>query len=184
MRLEPVCIALLCCLLLIGCGNGVESDLKKRFAERYETELCFVAHSGAFPFGANDRDQDTPWINALAVGGLLDRKEGAPPQGDAGTAVRGKRYLYDLTPEGRQAIRPGGRFCYGRTVVVEITGHTAPAMRSGVESLTAWAKIRHEVTKRWARHPDLLASGKIKAGEETIEAIFVKQGGRGWVFAE
>ena len=184
MRRGPAYIALLHCLLLSGCGDGVESDLKKRLAEKYETELCFVAHRGAFPFSAHARDQDTPWIDALAAGGLLDRKEGTPPQGGAETAARGKRYLYGLTPEGRQALEPGGRFCYGRTVVAEIVDHTEPAVRNGVESLTAWANIRHEVTEHWARHPDLLASGKIKAGEETIEAVFVKRDGAGWVLAE
>jgi hypothetical protein len=178
---SPACLALLGCMLVAACGDGLESDLKKRLAEKYEKALCFTVHSGPFPFTVHPKSLDAPWIDALATGGLLERMGPLIP-GDL--VPSGSKLAYDLTQEGRDALKSGGQFCYGQTVVLEFAVHTAPAIRDGVESLIARATLRHEVTERWARHPDLLASGKIKVGDEAVEAGFVRRDGEDWALAQ
>ena len=87
-------IALSAAALIGGCGNSLESDIRKRFAEQHDRPLC-VEFKSAFPATADfgyGRDIER-WLLALEEGGLLSAREipkpGALPMGLSGRRIGG-----------------------------------------------------------------------------------------------
>jgi hypothetical protein len=163
--------------LLGACGN-VESDIRRAFVERYEQENC-MAVAGASPFqvraGPGLFTQDTHWLEALVMGGML-QVVGEPVtrqrHGGAVTTLQ-----FDLTEAGRQRLKDN-KLCYGRTTVDKVVDYQGPKATSDGEIIVAEVLLTHHTDGDWARHPAL--RHKVKAGEEKLSRTLVKKAKAGW----
>lgn len=166
-------------LALSACGGGIEQDIRQRFAEKYERELC-VKFGGPFPLQAHaggSFDGTFQWLEALTEAGLLTAAAGAPARG-FGAVLLGPSYTFDLTDAGREVWSAENGFCYGRTVVVEVIDYTKPTEAMGATVVQAEARLRHEVTAPWAEAP--IVADFARRGEEAVSMVLVKKEKGGW----
>lgn len=178
--LRASAIAAGCALLaLSACGGGIEQDIRQRFVEKYERDLC-VKFGGSFPLRAQaggSFDGTFQWLDALTEAGLLTATAGPPARG-LGAVLLGPSYTFDLTDVGRKAWSAENGFCYGRTVVVEVVDYTKPTEAMGATVVQAEARLRHEVTAPWAESP--VVAEFAERGEETVSMVLVKKEKGGW----
>ena len=177
-RPAPAVVASCALLVLSGCGGGIEQDIRQRFVEKYERDLC-VKFGGPFPLQAHasNLDASAHWLQALTEAGLLTVEAGPPARG-LGAALLGQSFTFDLTDAGREAWSAEQGFCYGRTVVVEVIDYTKPTQAMGATVVQAEARLRHEVTAPWAESP--IVAGFAERGEETVSMVLVKKEKGGW----
>ena len=178
-RQAPTVAASCALLALSACGGGIEQDIRQRFVEKYERELC-VKFGGPFPLQAHaggSFDGTFQWLDALTEAGLLAATAGPPARG-LGAVLLGPGYTFDLTDAGRQAWSAEKGFCYGRTVVVEVIDYTKPTEAMGATVVQAEARLRHEVTAPWAESP--VVAEFAERGEETVSMVLVKKEKGGW----
>ena len=163
---------------LSACGGGIEQDIRQRFVEKYERDLC-VSFSQRFPLQAHagNLDGSAHWLQALTEAGLLTATANPPARG-LGGALLGQSFNFDLTDAGRKAWSPEQGFCYGRTVVVEVIDYTKPTEAMGATVVQAEARLRHEVDASWAEAP--IVADFAKRGEETVSMVLVKKEKGGW----
>ena len=178
---RPALAVVASCALLVlsGCGGGIEQDIRQRFVEKYERELC-IKFGGPFPLQAHaggSFDGTFQWLDALAEAGLLEATAGPPARG-LGAVLLGQSFTFDLTDAGREAWSAEQGFCYGRTVVVEVIDYTKPTQAMGATVVQAEARLRHEVTAPWAESP--IVAGFAERGEETVSMVLVKKEKGGW----
>jgi hypothetical protein len=168
-----------CALLaLSACGGGIEQDIRQRFVEKYERDLC-VSFSQPFPLQvhAGNLDGSAHWLQALTEAGLLTATAGPPARG-LGAVLLGQSFTLDLTDAGRTAWSAEKGFCYGRTVVVEVIDYTKPTEAMGATVVQAEARLRHQVDAPWAEAP--IVADFAKRGEETVSMVLVKKEKGGW----
>ena len=179
-RRRPALAVVASCALLVlsGCGGGIEQDIRQRFVEKYERDLC-VSFSQPFPLQAHasNLDASAHWLQALTEAGLLTAEAGPPARG-LGAVLLGPSFTFDLTDAGREAWSAEQGFCYGRTVVVEVIDYTKPTEAMGATVVQAEARLRHEVTAPWAESP--IVAGFAERGEETVSMVLVKKEKGGW----
>jgi hypothetical protein len=179
-RQQAPAVAAGCALLVLSaCGGGIEQDIRQRFVEEYERELC-VKFGGVFPLQAHaggSYDGTFQWLDALTEAGLLTATAGPPARG-LGAVLLGPSYTFDLTDAGRKAWSAEDGFCYGRTVVVEVIDYTKPTEAMGATVVQAEARLRHEVTAPWAESP--IVTELAERGEETVSMVLVKKEKGGW----
>ena len=164
---------------LSACGGGIEQDIRQRFVEKYERELC-VRLGGPFPLQAHaggSLDGTFQWLDALTEAGLLTATAGPPARG-LGAVLLGPSYTFDLTDAGRKAWSAENGFCYGRTVVVKVIDYTKPTEAMGATVVQAEARLRHEVTAPWAESP--VVAELAERGEETVSMVLIKKEKGGW----
>lgn len=164
---------------LSACGGDIEQDIRQRFVEKYERELC-VRLGGPFPLQAHaggSFDGTFQWLDALTEAGLLTATAGPPARG-LGAVLLGPSYTFDLTDAGRKAWSAENGFCYGRTVVVKVIDYTKPTEAMGATVVQAEARLRHEVTAPWAESP--VVAEFAERGEETVSMVLVKKEKGGW----
>jgi hypothetical protein len=169
--------AIAAAVLLAACGDRIEADIHKRFAERYDKPLCADLRA-PFPatVSANPQNKETlTWLSALEHAGLVAARE-LPPDRRAFFPYR--RYEFSLTDAGRQQIQPDRGFCYGRAEIVEVIDYTKPSEVSGVATVQAQARLRHHVDAEWARDPAL--AELVAAGDQTVDMLLVKKAKGGW----
>jgi len=163
---------------LSACGGGIEQDIRQRFVEKYERDLC-VSFSRPFPLQAHagNLDGSAHWLQALTEAGLLTATAGPPARG-LGAVLLGQSFTFDLTDAGRTAWSAEKGFCYGRTVVVEVIDYTKPTEAMGATVVQAEARLRHQVDAPWAEAP--IVADFAKRGEETVSMVLVKKEKGGW----
>jgi hypothetical protein len=164
-------------LLLAGCGERIESDIRQRFAEKYDKPLC-IAFRAPFPaaISVNAMNKDTlTWLSALEGAGLLAARE-LPP--DRRAFFQDRRFEFSLTDAGRRQFKPEEGFCYGRAEIVEVIDYTKPSEVSGIPTVQAQARLRRHVDAAWARDPSLAAL--VAAGDQTVDMLLVKKAKGGW----
>jgi hypothetical protein len=156
----------------------MEQDIRHRFAERYENDLC-VTFGKPFPLRAQVNGYDTSgrWLQALTEAGLLQATANPPAFGPGGIPID-QGYTFDLTDDGRKAWAPEKGFCYGKTVVAEVVDYTKPTEAMGATVVQADARLRHEVEAKWAEAPGI--ADLAKRGEETVSMVLVKKEKGGW----
>jgi hypothetical protein len=168
--------ALAAALLLAACGERIEADIRKRFAEKHDKPLC-INFRTAFPaaISVNPMTKDTlTWLSALENAGLLSARE-LPPERRGFFADR--RVEFSLTDAGRRQLKPEG-FCYGRAEIVEVIDYTQPSQVSGVSTVQAQARLRRHIDADWARDPAL--ARLVDAGDQTVDMVLVKKAKGGW----
>mgnify|MGYP001454493953 CR=1 FL=1 len=165
-------------LAVAACGGGIEQDIRQRFVEKYERDLC-VSFSQPFPLQAyaGNLDASAHWLQALVEAGLLT-STASPPGRGVGAALLGQGFTFDLTDAGRKAWSAEHGFCYGRTVVVEVIDYTKPTEAMGATVVQAEARLRHEVTAPWAGSPAVAELAGHR--EETVSMVLVKKEKSGW----
>jgi hypothetical protein len=176
---DAATVAVGCALLALpGCGGGIEQDIRQRFVERYERDLC-VTFSQLFPLQAHagGLDGSAHWLQALAEAGLLTATAGPQAHG-LGAVLLGQGFTFDLTDAGRKAWSDEKGFCYGRTVVVEVIDYTKPTEAMGATVVQAEARLRHQVDAPWAEAP--IVADLARRGEETVSMLLVKKEKGGW----
>lgn len=163
---------------LVACSNGIESDIRQRFAEKYDTELC-VQFKTPFPATAHTSDwgETKTWLFALESAGLLSARE-LPVRGALPLGLSGRRFEFDLTDAGRQQMKPDRRFCYGRAEIVEVIDYTEPSNVNGAPTVQAQARLRRHIDADWARDPSL--KELVASGDDTVEMLLVKKAKGGW----
>jgi hypothetical protein len=174
-------------VLISAChrGAGLEADIRQRFVERYERELC-IGFDGRFPLvsveigagGApvgNVRSR-ADWLRALEVAGLVQSRP-LPTEGKLAHHL-GTPREYSLTDEGARLIGPDHRFCYGRHEVVEVIDYTTPADVSGITTIQAEARLRPRIEQPWAEHPAL--AQVIRRSDTTVDMVLVRKAKGGW----
>jgi|GEM_PF-2218335 len=173
----PAWAAIAAALLLAACGDRIESDIRQRFAEKYDKPLCINFRS-AFPaaISASPMNKDTlTWLSALENAGLLSARE-LPP--DRRAFFGDRRFEFSLTDAGRRQFQPDRGFCYGRAEIVEVIDYTKPSEVSGVPTVQAQARLRRHIEAAWARDPAL--AGLVDAGDRTVDMVLVKKAKAGW----
>jgi hypothetical protein len=173
----PAWAAIAAAVLLAACGDRIEADIHKRFAEKYDKPLCADLRA-TFPatVSANPQNKETlTWLSALEHAGLVAARE-LPP--DRRAFFPDRRYEFSLTDAGRQQVRPDGSFCYGRAEIVEVIDYTKPSEVSGVATVQAQARLRRHVDAAWARDPAL--AELVAAGDQTVDMLLVKKAKGGW----
>jgi DNA-binding PadR family transcriptional regulator len=169
--------ALAAALLLAACGERIEADIRKRFAERHDKPLC-IQFRTAFPaaISVNPINQETLiWLSALEAAGLVAGRE-LPP--DRRSFFADRRVEFSLTDAGRRQLQPEKGFCYGRAEIVEVIDYTQPSQVSGVATVQAQARLRRHIDAAWARDPAL--AELVKAGDQTVDMVLVKKAKGGW----
>jgi hypothetical protein len=163
--------------LLAGCGDRTETEIRQRFAEKYDKPLCLKLRS---PFPAvvstDPLNKETlTWLSVLESAGLVAARE-LPP--DRRTFFQDRRFEFSLTEAGRRQFQPEHGFCYGRAEIVELIDYTKPSEVSGVATVQAQARLRRHIDAAWARDPAL--AGLLRSGDETVDIVLVKKAKAGW----
>lgn len=182
-------LAIVAATVLVGAcerGAGLEADIRQRFVERFERELCIgfdarfplVVTAAAQPSGSsvgNARSR-ADWLRALEAAGLVQSRP-LPAEGKLNPLL-GTPHEYRLTDEGARLVGPDHRFCYGRSEVVEVIDYTTPTDVSGVATIQAEARLRPRIEQPWAEHPAL--AQVIQRGDTTVDMVLVRKAKGGW----
>lgn len=172
-----IAAAITAAALLAGCADRTETEIRQRFAEKYDKPLCLKLRS---PFPAvvstDPLNKETlTWLAALERAGLVAMRE-LPP--DRRAFFQDRRFEFSLTEAGRRQFQPEQGFCYGRAEIVELIDYTKPAEVMGVTTVQAQARLRRHIDAAWARDPAL--AGLLRSGDETVDMVLVKKAKAGW----
>lgn len=178
-NLQRSLLAALLGSLLAACGGGgdLEADIRQRFAERHDRDLCFKVDQ-PFPatLSADPVNKETlMWLSALEHAGLVSARE-LPPDPRAFFADR--RYEFSLSEAGRKAMQPDNGFCYGRAEIVDVIDYTQPSEVNGAPTVQAEARLKRTIHADWARDP--LLADVVDSSEDTVRMLLVKKAKGGW----
>ena len=147
--------------LLVGCG-GLESDIEAGVESALKTRpLCL--NLGAPPYIAYSTSGDLNYA-------LLDAGFAASMPRSGGT--------FEMIPsdKGRKLIKDN-QLCYGEIRLVELEDFTKPANTPRGRTVSVDARVRYEITEKWARSDVFVPF--VRQGEEVISILLVEKNS-GW----